>query len=122
MDSFIDPARGPAVRAAANQADANCLEATERLEQAAQQHRVAQSNTRSAQQTFENWLPMRRATARRPNETSPMHRRWLPHGCLPKSATDNIGRSPRVSFSLRCSHFSSSWCRTCPAANVSLTD
>ena len=64
LDSFIDPARGPAVRAAANQADAKRLAATERLAQAAQQHQVAQSNTRSAQQTFENWLSTRRATAR----------------------------------------------------------
>jgi predicted RNA-binding Zn-ribbon protein involved in translation (DUF1610 family) len=64
LESFIDPARGPAVRAAAAQADANRVAATERLDQATQQHRVAQSNTRTAQQTFENWLSTRRATAR----------------------------------------------------------
>jgi predicted RNA-binding Zn-ribbon protein involved in translation (DUF1610 family) len=64
LESFIDPVRGPAVRAAAAQADANRVAATERLDQATQQHRVAQSNTRTAQQTFENWLSTRRATAR----------------------------------------------------------
>ena len=64
FDSFIDPVRGPAVRAAATRADANRVAATERLEQAKQQHRVAQSNTRTAQETFENWLSTRSATAR----------------------------------------------------------
>jgi predicted RNA-binding Zn-ribbon protein involved in translation (DUF1610 family) len=64
FDSFIDPARGPAVRAAASQANADRIAATERLEQARQRHTVAQSNTRTSQQTFENWLSTRRATAR----------------------------------------------------------
>jgi predicted RNA-binding Zn-ribbon protein involved in translation (DUF1610 family) len=64
FDSFIDPVRGPAVRAAAARADANQVAATERLEQAMQQHRVAQSNSRTAQQTFANWLSTRSATAR----------------------------------------------------------
>jgi predicted RNA-binding Zn-ribbon protein involved in translation (DUF1610 family) len=64
LESFIDPARGPAVRAVATQADANRVAATERLEQATQQHRVAQSNTGAAQQTFQNWLSTRRATER----------------------------------------------------------
>ena len=56
FESFIDPVRGRAVRAAATQANANRVAATERLEQAMQQHRVAESNTRTAQQTFGNWL------------------------------------------------------------------
>jgi hypothetical protein len=64
FDSFVDPVKGPAVRAAATRAEANRGAATERLEQATQQHTVAQSNTRTAQQTFENWLATRRATAR----------------------------------------------------------
>jgi predicted RNA-binding Zn-ribbon protein involved in translation (DUF1610 family) len=64
VDSFIDPARGPAVRAASTQAEENRIAATERLEQAAQQHNVAESNTHTAQQTFQNWLSTRRATAR----------------------------------------------------------
>jgi hypothetical protein len=64
LESFIDPARGAAVRAVATQADANRVAATERLEQATQKHRVAQSNTGTAQQTFQNWLSTRRATER----------------------------------------------------------
>ena len=64
VESFIDPARGPAVRAASTQAEANRVAATERLQQAEQQHTVAQSNTHTAQQTFQNWLSTRRATER----------------------------------------------------------
>ncbi len=63
-EQFIDPARGPIVKAAAANAEMRRKAATEALEQAEQQHTVAQSNTRSAQQTFENWLATRRATAR----------------------------------------------------------
>ena len=64
LESFIDPVRGPAVRAAATQAQEKRAAATERLAQATQQHTVAESNTRTAQQTFQNWLSTRRATER----------------------------------------------------------
>lgn len=64
FDSFIDPVRGPAVRTAAAEADAHRIAATEKLAQARQRHAVAESNTRTAQQTFDNWLSTRRATAR----------------------------------------------------------
>ncbi len=64
LESFIDPVRGPAVRAAAERAQENRDAATERLDQAKLKHRVAQSNTRTAQQSFENWLSTRRATER----------------------------------------------------------
>lgn len=64
FESFIDPVRGPAVRAAAERAQENRDAATERLDQARQKHSVAQSNTRTAQQSFENWLSTRRATER----------------------------------------------------------
>jgi predicted RNA-binding Zn-ribbon protein involved in translation (DUF1610 family) len=63
-EQFIDPVKGPALRAARNNAEATRMAAATRLEQAAQQHSVALSNTRAAQQTFENWLATRRATAR----------------------------------------------------------
>jgi predicted RNA-binding Zn-ribbon protein involved in translation (DUF1610 family) len=63
-ESFIDPVRGPATRVAAAQAEANHKAASERLDQAQLQHSVAQSNTRTAEQTFSNWLATRRATAR----------------------------------------------------------
>jgi hypothetical protein len=75
FDSFIDPVRGPAVRAAATRADANRVAATERLEQAMQQHRVAQSNSRTAEQTFANWLSTRSATAPPPSGASSKNRR-----------------------------------------------
>ncbi|MDL2354307.1 MAG: zinc ribbon domain-containing protein [Pseudomonadota bacterium] len=64
VEQFIDPVEGPRVKAAAANADAQRKAATDRLEQAEQQHKVAQSNTRTAQQSFESWLSTRRATAR----------------------------------------------------------
>lgn len=63
-EQFIDPVKGPIVKAAAANAEANNTAASARLEQAQQQHSVALSNTRTAQQTFENWLSTRRATER----------------------------------------------------------
>jgi hypothetical protein len=63
FESFMDPVKAPAVRAAAKDADTKRTFAVERLDQAVQQHNVAQSNTRSAQQTFQNWLSTRHATA-----------------------------------------------------------
>jgi predicted RNA-binding Zn-ribbon protein involved in translation (DUF1610 family) len=63
-EQFIDPARGAIVKAAAADAEAQRKSATAAFEQAEQQHAVAESNTRSAQQMFENWLATRRATAR----------------------------------------------------------
>jgi predicted RNA-binding Zn-ribbon protein involved in translation (DUF1610 family) len=63
-EQFIDPARGQLVKATAANAEMQRKAATEAFEQAEQHHTVAQSNTRSAQQTFENWLSTRRATAR----------------------------------------------------------
>lgn len=63
IESFMDPVKAPAVRAAAKDAETRHTLAVERLDQAVQQHNVAQSNTRSAQQTFQNWLSTRHATA-----------------------------------------------------------
>lgn len=64
LSAFIDPVKGPAVRAAADAAETKRAAATEQLAQAEQQHNVAQSNTQAAQQTFQNWLSTRQATAR----------------------------------------------------------
>lgn len=64
VDEFIDPVQGPAARAAAEQARTAQDIAVERLDQARQKHQVAQSNTRTAQSTFENWLATRHATTR----------------------------------------------------------
>jgi predicted RNA-binding Zn-ribbon protein involved in translation (DUF1610 family) len=61
---LIDPVQGPRVRAAIELADKNRQRASEQLEQAEQRHKVAQSNSRTAQETFNNWLATRHATAR----------------------------------------------------------
>jgi hypothetical protein len=64
LAQFIDPVAGPQVRAAAAQADKDAERALERRDQAEQRHQVAASNARLAQQTFNNWLATRGATAR----------------------------------------------------------
>ena len=64
LGQFIDPVAGPQVRAAAEQADKDSTLALERRDQAAQRHQVARSNSRLAQETFNNWLATRDATAR----------------------------------------------------------
>ncbi|MEO7497467.1 MAG: serine endopeptidase, partial [Massilia sp.] len=64
LEQFVDPAQGPVVRAAAEQADRNKSEAERQLQQADQKHQVAQANTQAAQETFQNWIATRRSTAR----------------------------------------------------------
>lgn len=64
LEQFMDPQRTPVVRAALKQEDANQASASKALEQARQQHQVAQANTQSARETFDNWLATRQATAR----------------------------------------------------------
>lgn len=61
---FVDPVQGPQVRAALEREKKAADDAEERLEQARQQHRVAQANSRAARNTFNNWLATRHATAR----------------------------------------------------------
>lgn len=63
VDQFIDPVQGPAVRAAARLAERKRDEAIERLDQAREKHKVAQSNARLAEESFRNWIDTRRATA-----------------------------------------------------------
>ncbi|WLI90091.1 serine endopeptidase [Massilia sp. R2A-15] len=74
FESFIDPVRGPASREAARQADAKRVAAAELQQQAEQKHEVARSNSNAAQQTFENWLSTRRATARPDQDTELIER------------------------------------------------
>ncbi len=64
MEQFIDPGKGPAIKEAARLAEKHHLEAGEAREQAEQKHRVARSNSRAAEETFNNWLSTRHATAR----------------------------------------------------------
>ncbi|MCC2954469.1 zinc ribbon domain-containing protein [Massilia sp. IC2-477] len=64
LEQFMDPARVAELRAGQASARARREAAQLDLEQATQQHEVARANTRSARETFDNWLATRRATAR----------------------------------------------------------
>ncbi|WP_020655186.1 zinc ribbon domain-containing protein [Massilia niastensis] len=64
VEQFMDPARARALKAELEQSRERREAARERLDQATQKHAVAQSNTRSARATFDNWLATRDATAR----------------------------------------------------------
>ncbi|MGH8854171.1 MAG: serine endopeptidase [Telluria sp.] len=64
VEQFKDSAQVAALRAEQDGARARRDKAQLDLEQATQQHEVARANTRSARETFDNWLATRRATAR----------------------------------------------------------
>lgn len=63
-EHFLDPAKAGPLKAASEQAQQAREEAGAALEQARQKHRVAQSNTRSARDAFNDWIATRHATAR----------------------------------------------------------
>jgi len=63
-EHFLDPARAGPLQAASRQAQKTRQDADTALEQAQQKHRVAQANTRSAREAFDNWIATRHATAR----------------------------------------------------------
>lgn len=64
VEQFIDPAAHGQITAAQALADKNAEAATERRDQAAQKLEVAKANSRLAQETFNNWIATRHATAR----------------------------------------------------------
>lgn len=64
LEQFMDPTQVAALRAGQDAAQARREQAQLALEQAVQKHEVARSNTRSARETFNNWLATRHATAR----------------------------------------------------------
>jgi len=64
VEQFMDPAQLEKGRAGQRLARERLEAARERLDQATQKHGVAQSNTRSARATFDNWLATRQVTAR----------------------------------------------------------
>lgn len=64
LEQFMDPAQVAALRGEQEAAESRRDAAQLLLEQARHKHEVAQSNTRSARETFDNWLATRRATAR----------------------------------------------------------
>ena len=63
-EQFLDPARAGPLLAAGRQARHTRQNADAALEQARQKHRVAQANTQSARDAFDNWIATRHATAR----------------------------------------------------------
>lgn len=63
-ESFMDEAKAKPLRKALEQANAAHEAADTALEQATHKHEVAQANTLSARQTFENWVATRQATVR----------------------------------------------------------
>ena len=63
-EQFLDPAKAGPLQAAARDAQATREKADGALEQAQQKHRVAQANTKSARDAFDNWIATRHATAR----------------------------------------------------------
>jgi predicted RNA-binding Zn-ribbon protein involved in translation (DUF1610 family) len=68
-EHFLDPAKAGPLQAAAHAAEKAREEADAALEQARQKHRVAQANTTSARDAFENWIATRHATARPDQDT-----------------------------------------------------
>ena len=64
VEEFMNPAQVGKLRTEMASERARIDGARTRLEQAIQKHTVAQSNTRSARSTFDNWLATRQATAR----------------------------------------------------------
>lgn len=64
LDDFIEQPAATNMREALKVADRQGREAQDALEQARLKHRVAQANSRSASDTFSNWLATRRATER----------------------------------------------------------
>jgi predicted RNA-binding Zn-ribbon protein involved in translation (DUF1610 family) len=64
LEQFMDPAQVSNLRGEMTALQERLEAANTRLDQASQKHTVAQSNTRSARSTFDNWLATRQATAR----------------------------------------------------------
>lgn len=62
VEDFMDRATGERLRAGIRQAEGTAREAQDALEQARLQHRVAQADTQTARETFQNWLATRRVT------------------------------------------------------------
>lgn len=63
-EELLDPAKAGPVRTAALQAEKTREEAGTTLEQVQHKHSVAQANTRSAQEAFDNWVATRQVTVR----------------------------------------------------------
>ena len=64
VEQFMNPSQVSKLRAEMEREQERIEGARTRLDQASHKHGVAQSNTRSARSTFDNWLATRQATAR----------------------------------------------------------
>ena len=62
LDDFLDRAAADRLRASMQQAERSAREAQDALEQERLKARVAQADTSTARETFQNWLATRRAT------------------------------------------------------------
>ncbi len=62
VDDFLDRPAAQALRADIRASEQKAADAQAALEQARLKHRVAQSDTQSARETYNNWLSTRRAT------------------------------------------------------------
>lgn len=62
IDDFLDRSAADPLRERIKQSQRSAAEAQSALEQARLKHRVAQSDTQSARETFNNWLATRRVT------------------------------------------------------------
>jgi predicted RNA-binding Zn-ribbon protein involved in translation (DUF1610 family) len=63
-DVFVDKAKAATIKDAIAQARENRETATEAIEQAQHKYEVAEGETRSARQAFDNWIATRQTTAR----------------------------------------------------------
>lgn len=63
-EQFLDPAKVEPIQQASRLAQKTREDAGDALEQAEHKHGVAQANTRSAREAFENWVATRQATVR----------------------------------------------------------
>jgi predicted RNA-binding Zn-ribbon protein involved in translation (DUF1610 family) len=62
IDDFLDRAAADRLRATITQSERNAREAQAQLEQARLRRQVAEADTRTTRQSFQNWLATRRAT------------------------------------------------------------
>jgi predicted RNA-binding Zn-ribbon protein involved in translation (DUF1610 family) len=73
-EQFLDQARAAPLRTEMARAQAAREAAGSALEQAEQKHAVARASTRSARETFENWVATRQATVRPDQDTELIER------------------------------------------------
>ncbi len=74
LDDFIEKSEGQRLRKTAERAELAAREARAALDQAQLKYQVAESDVRSARETFTNWLATRRATGKAEQDTELVQR------------------------------------------------